>query len=233
MIPKKIHYCWFGNNEKSDLINRCILSWKKFCPDYEIVEWNEKNFDINSHAFVKKMYENKRWAFVSDYVRFYELEKHGGWYLDTDMELFKSLDTVSNSDLVLGEEKPGQISAGAIGARTGHPFIQSCLKYYENIDKEITTPRIISEVYKSYRDKDSVLVLPSITFYPYNQENIKNFDRDNLPKESVGVHFWDYSWGNPTLRALNKLSVYHKLKKILDILHIKKTLKKILGLPQT
>ena len=83
MIPKIIHYCWFGHNKKSKLIKRCIKSWEKYCPDYKIIEWNEDNFDINICPYVKEAYDEGKWAFVSDYVRFYVLKKYGGIYVDT------------------------------------------------------------------------------------------------------------------------------------------------------
>ena len=92
MIPKTIHYCWFGRNKKSPLIEMCIDSWKKYCPNYGIKEWNEDNFDINQCQFVKEAYATKKWAFVSDYARLYILKEHGGIYMDTDVEVIKPLD---------------------------------------------------------------------------------------------------------------------------------------------
>lgn len=89
MIPKTIHYCWFGGNPKSKLVEKCIKSWKKYCPDYEIIEWNEKNFDINCFDYVKEAYEAQKWAFVTDYVRIWALNTYGGVYLDTDVEIKK------------------------------------------------------------------------------------------------------------------------------------------------
>ena len=233
-IPKKIHYCWFGGNEKSELIKRCIQSWKTFCPDYEIVEWNEKNFDINQSPFTKKMYGQKKWAFVSDYVRFFVLEKYGGWYLDTDMELFQSLDKISNNEIVLGEENKNIISAGAIGSVTNNSFISQCREYYDkNINELITSPRVMNEVYKNYFNKNSVFILPPIAFYPYNAENIRGFKKENLTSETIGVHFWNYSWGHPVLRFLNNFSIYHSLKRLLDKLHLKTFIKKTLKLART
>ena len=91
MIPKVIHYCWFGGNKKSRLIQKCIKSWKKYCPDFEIREWNEQNFDVHSHPYVAQAYEAKKRAFVSDYARHWILYEHGGVYLDTDVELILSL----------------------------------------------------------------------------------------------------------------------------------------------
>ncbi len=92
MIPKVIHYIWFGKGKKNELIEGCMKSWKKYCPDYEIKEWNEDNFDINSNQYVKEAYDNKKWAFVSDYVRLYALYNEGGVYLDTDCELLGNID---------------------------------------------------------------------------------------------------------------------------------------------
>lgn len=87
MIPKKIHYCWFGGNPKSDLILTCIKSWKNFCPDYEIIEWNENNWDINYNQYTREAYQAKKWAFVSDVARLDIVYRYGGLYLDTDVEL--------------------------------------------------------------------------------------------------------------------------------------------------
>ena len=85
MIPKVIHYCWFGRNPKPRLAEKCLASWRKYCPDYKIIEWNEDNFDIGSNLYVKQAYESKKWAFVTDVVRLQVLYTHGGIYMDTDI----------------------------------------------------------------------------------------------------------------------------------------------------
>lgn len=92
MIPKIIHYCWFGGAEKSAFIKKCIGTWEKFLPDYEIKCWSEKNFDVNANAFVKQAYVQKKWAFVTDYARFYALSKEGGIYMDTDVKVLKPIE---------------------------------------------------------------------------------------------------------------------------------------------
>lgn len=89
MIPKTIHYCWFGGNPKSDLIERCIASWRKYCPDWKIIEWNESNWDINQYAYAKAAHDEKKWAFVSDVARLDVLCKCGGVFLDTDVEILQ------------------------------------------------------------------------------------------------------------------------------------------------
>lgn len=91
-IPKILHYCWFGKNKKSKLVKKCIQSWKKYCSDFEIIEWNETNFDVNICPYVREAYERKKWAFVSDYARHYVLLNYGGIYLDTDVELLRPID---------------------------------------------------------------------------------------------------------------------------------------------
>lgn len=86
MIPRKIHYCWFGRGEKPRLAQKCIASWKKYCPDYEIIEWNEDNFDVNRNAYTQMCYKEKKYAFLTDYLRLLIVEEHGGIYFDTDVE---------------------------------------------------------------------------------------------------------------------------------------------------
>lgn len=92
MIPKIIHYCWFGGKEKPESAQKCIKSWKKFFPDYEIKEWNESNFDVNMIPYTKAAYEAKKYAFVSDFARFWVLYHHGGVYFDTDVEVIRNMD---------------------------------------------------------------------------------------------------------------------------------------------
>ena len=97
MIPKVIHYCWFGKGEKPKLAKKCIASWKKYCPDYDIIEWNEDNFDINCCPYVKEAYESRRFAFVTDYVRLYVMFTQGGIYMDTDVEVTRNLDEIGRA----------------------------------------------------------------------------------------------------------------------------------------
>ncbi|MBE5808165.1 MAG: glycosyl transferase [Clostridiales bacterium] len=135
MIPKVIHYCWFGGNPKNELIEMCIASWKEFCPDYEVIEWNESNYDVNAHPFMKKAYEAKRWAFVSDYARIDILDRYGGIYLDTDVELLKSLDPLLEDDLYAGFESVDYVSFGqGVGSVAGHPVLKEILAVYDGLE---------------------------------------------------------------------------------------------------
>lgn len=105
MIPKVIHYCWFGGKELPELAIKCRESWKKYCTDYEIKEWNETNFDVNICDYTKEAYENKKWAFVSDYARFWILYNYGGLYFDTDVELIASIDDLVEQGPFMGLEE--------------------------------------------------------------------------------------------------------------------------------
>lgn len=103
-IPKIIHYCWFGGKELPRDAVECIDSWKKYYPDYKIIEWNEKNFDINICDYVKEAYSERRWAFVSDYARFWILYNYGGLYFDTDVEVIKRADSIIEKGSFMGNE---------------------------------------------------------------------------------------------------------------------------------
>lgn len=230
MIPKIIHYCWFGNNPKSDEIKNCIASWGKTCPDFIIKEWNEQNFDVESFPFTKKMHNEKKWAFVADYARLYILEHEGGFYLDTDMFLLQPLSSFTKYSCVLGEEERGIISAGMIASTAHHPFIQKCKDYYDTPTAELNTiPRILTNIYNKYNDKASITVLPPRNFYPFNAENIRDFHGQELGVDVYGVHLWHHSWGSPLNKFFKKIGIYSFGKKISEILGIKQILKKLLG----
>lgn len=130
MIPKVIHYCWFGGNPLPPLALKCIESWQKFCQDYEIKEWNESNFDINICAYVKEAYETKKWAFVSDYARLWVLVNYGGIYMDTDCELVKPIDAFLNLEAMSGFESDKGIPTAIMGSQKGHPLFVELLERY-------------------------------------------------------------------------------------------------------
>lgn len=133
-IPKKIHYVWMGRQDKPKAIKKCMKTWEKYLKDYEIIEWNEDNFDINSHPFVKRAYEAKKWAFVSDYVRAYAIYNQGGIYLDTDVFVLDKLDSLLDNRAFVGYETPNYPFTAVFGAEPKHPFIKKMLDYYDNID---------------------------------------------------------------------------------------------------
>ena len=133
-IPKTIHYCWFGRGEMPSLSVKCIESWKKYCPDYNIVCWNEDNFDISSNRYAKEAYDAKKWAFVSDYVRLKVLYEEGGIYLDTDVELLKPIDDLIEDGGYMGFDDNGLISTGlGFACEKGNELVGMILKDYDDI----------------------------------------------------------------------------------------------------
>lgn len=138
MIPKKIHYCWFGRGEKPKLAQKCIASWKKYCPDYEIIEWNEDNFDLDYNAYTRYCYDNKKWAFLSDFVRLVVVAEYGGLYFDTDVELLKSPDELLQYGAFYGFENNSNIATGlGFGAQANHPTILAMRGKYEEVEPDV------------------------------------------------------------------------------------------------
>lgn len=134
VIPKKIHYVWLGKGEKNERTLQCIESWKKFMPDYEIIEWNEDNFDINYNDFTRQSYAAKKYAFTSDVVRLYALYTEGGIYMDTDVEVYKPLDEFLNEEGFSGFEDINYPVCATMGAAKGNPVIKLMLDFYNCID---------------------------------------------------------------------------------------------------
>ena len=139
MNPKKIHYCWFGRNQLPELAVKCIDSWRRFFPDYEIIEWNEDNFDVNKIPYTQQAYSAKKYAFVSDYARFWILYTHGGLYFDTDVEVIKSMDDIIERGPFMGVEvratnAPPLVAPGlGLGVTPGLGLYKEILCYYESI----------------------------------------------------------------------------------------------------
>ena len=131
MIPKIIHYCWFGHGKKSELIEKCMATWKKFLPEYEIKEWNEDNFDVSSVQYVREAYTERKWAFVSDYVRLYALYHEGGIYMDTDVEVLRPIDKFLNLAAFSGYQDADQCLTGIMGSEKGGEWVKDLLDDYE------------------------------------------------------------------------------------------------------
>jgi len=199
MIPKVIHYCWFGHGEKSRLIKKCIKSWKKYCPDYEIVEWNEDNFDINCNRFVREAYECKKWAFVSDYVRLWVLYNFGGVYFDTDQEVIASIDKFLEFEAFMGFIDDKNLNTGFIGAVPRHNIIGEYLEYYEEREfsiipnTNIVTEMMISHGLKMNDERQSVYgmeIFPRTFFCPASCDSFSTC----YSKDTVAIHHWAMTW---------------------------------------
>ena len=130
MIPKIIHLCWLSGDKYPAKIAKCIASWKKNLPDYEIMLWDTKRFDLNSSNWVKQAFEAKKYAFAADYIRFYALYNYGGVYLDSDVEVLKSFNSLLDLPYFVGAEKAGTPEAAIMGAEKSLPWIKKCLDYY-------------------------------------------------------------------------------------------------------
>lgn len=131
MIPKVIHYCWFGRNLLPESALKCIESWKKYLPDYTIKEWNEDNFDIAQNRYVREAYEHRKYAFVSDYARLYALYTEGGIYMDTDVEMVGSYDAFLHHPAFSGFETDGNVSTGVMAAQKGSLWAKALLEQYD------------------------------------------------------------------------------------------------------
>ena len=133
MIPKKIHYIWVGGNPMGEMMVKCIDSWKKFCPEFEIIEWNEKNFDVNQNEYCRQAFEQKKWAFVSDYMRLKVLHDHGGMYMDTDVEVIKPFDDfLFELPMFIGFEDSHRIQSGLIATEKNGVWVKKMLSHYDD-----------------------------------------------------------------------------------------------------
>ena len=131
MIPKIVHYIWFGGNSYSEKIQHCIDSWHKYLPDYEFMLWDLNRFDIHSSMWVNEAYEAKKYAFAADYIRLYAVYNYGGIYMDMDVEVVRSFDELLTSSYILGLETKKGVEAGIFGAEKNNPFIGKCMDYYK------------------------------------------------------------------------------------------------------
>lgn len=219
LIPKTIHYCWFGKKKLPKSVKQCIKSWRKFCPDYKIIEWNENNFDINCCSFVKDAYKQKAWAFVSDYARLKIIYENGGIYLDTDVEVIKNLDTLlSNSCFLARQQGRNYIATGlGFGATKKHPVIKKLLNEYAKIDfkkakpEQIACPiiatsaldnEIISTDAHRIEHRTDYTIYPPRYFDPISTGNSKNL----LSKKSYSIHHYTASWTSKPNRIKRRLS---------------------------
>lgn len=133
-IPKVLHYCWFGGAPKPKNIQNCIRSWKKYCPDYEIIEWNEQNFDVSQSLYTRQAYDARRWAFVADYARLKILYEQGGIYMDTDVELLRPLDDLLAYPAFFGFQHNNEVATGlGFGAEARSPVVKALLDDYDGL----------------------------------------------------------------------------------------------------
>lgn len=203
-IPKKIHYCWFGHNEKPELVLKCIESWKKYCPDYEIIEWNEDNIDVNFCSYSKRAYEEKRWGYVPDPLRFKIIYENGGIYLDTDAELIAPIEEYLQYGAFFGYATATEIGSGlGFGAEKGHPFVKTMLDHYIQLSPNcsfVPSTRMETPVFKKE--------------FPEFYAN-KSLEKDQILGDRILIlwNIWKYTnhhytgtWQSPKQRFFNKVT---------------------------
>ncbi|WP_313386169.1 glycosyltransferase [Chishuiella sp.] len=196
MIPKLIHYCWFGNQPKNESILNYIKTWKYYNPDFKIIEWNDNNVCFDDNIYVKEAYKQKKWAFVSDYIRVVKVLEFGGFYLDTDMEVTSSFKELLSYKCVCGFELLGKPFSAFFGAIPNHEFVQDMVNYYN--DQNEFVPKANTEIF-------SKLLIDKYKANPY-LDNFQLLNNDialfpssafslDIPKNYV-IHHFDGSWLN-------------------------------------
>lgn len=206
MIPKVIHYCWFGGNPVPDSVQQYINGWKAICPDYELREWNESNFDVACNDYVLEAYKAKKWAFVTDYVRLYALLYHGGLYMDTDVEVVRPLDRFLVHDAFSGFENPSCVPTGLMGSIPGHPVVKELLDQYDGIhfvandgsmDMSTNVERITSYFAKKglvpnnqYQTISDFTFYPTEFFCPKDSQTLEIKATDN----TYAIHHFSGTW---------------------------------------
>ena len=209
-IPKIIHYCWFGENPLPELAQKCIASWKKYLPDYEIKEWNEENYDVRKIPYTAQAYDSKKYAFVSDYARFDILYQYGGLYFDTDVEVIKPLDEILKRGAFAGVESAGALAAGlGLASPAASPIYKEILDSYKNssfirndgsMDLTTVVTRV-SDIFKKhgFTDKNEIQKVDGITVYPSDYFCPKDYvsGNINITQNTYTVHWYDGSWLSP------------------------------------
>ena len=218
MIPKIIHYCWFGRGEMPRQMKKCLKSWKKLCPDWELMEWNEDSFDINSTTWTQQAYEARKYAFVADYVRLWALKKYGGVYLDTDVELVKNLDCFAEHKGYVGFACTNGLSTGLIGAEKEHPYIQKWFDFYQGKsfrtdsgmdmepNTEYSTQLLLERGMKLNDEKQTIFdmtIYPQTYFCPLYVDSFRNVKSG----DTYAIHYFLATWRSERARKNFKKAI--------------------------
>ncbi len=223
MIPKKIHYCWFGRGPKNELALKCIESWKKYLPEYELKEWNEDNFDLDLYPYAKEALENRKFAFVTDVVRLYALYTEGGIYMDTDVEVLKTYDPFLHHLMFSGFETNNTVPTGMMAAEKGSSWAKELLDQYngrkfvkEDGTFDMTTNTVVITQYmvsKGLKLNNTFQDIPGLcTMYPAEYFCPKDHRTGQIKctSNTVCIHHFAGSWRRHTI--LGDLKHYLKIK---------------------
>lgn len=222
MIPKRIHYCWFGGNPLPESAIKYIESWKKYCPDYEIKEWNERNFNLDSNTYVKEAYTAKKWAFITDYVRLYAMVTEGGIYMDTDVEVTKPLDCFLELQAFSGFEDEENIPTGIMACGKGFPLFEELLREYDTRhfilpdgSYEITTNVVtITEICKRYglKQNNSLQTISGFTIYPKDWFCPKDYITGKIveTENTHTIHHFSGTWHDEYSKKVMEVERYFK-----------------------
>lgn len=227
MIPKKIHYIWLWWGGKSQLFEQCFASWKKYCPEYDIIQRDESNLDLQ-HPYIQKALKEKKRAFASDVARLNILHQHGGIYLDTDMELLAPLDTLLQYQGFIGKEDKQRINMAICGSIKKHPLIKKCLDAYNNKKTFVEIPKVITPIFQENPSND-FWIAESAVFYPFPSRS--KFNQSMILSNSIWIHRRDDSRNTRNQIVLKKRipkSIIILIWKLLNIVWLKQWAKKIL-----
>lgn len=225
MIPKTIHYCWFGGSPLPEFALKCIASWKKYLPEYEIKEWNENNFNVNKIPYIKEAYTERKFAFVSDYARFYILYQFGGLYFDTDVELIKPLKPLIDKGAFMGCEHTTKENLSTLGVNPGLGFgvppklsiLKEILDFYEKqhfiLQNGRRNPMTIVDITTYFLQKyglkyiDGIQSIAGINIYPKEYLCPKDFETGvlQITNNTYSIHHFDFSWASSNVKKAYKL----------------------------
>lgn len=229
-IPAKIHYCWFGGGELPDLYKKCIDSWYRWCPDYEIIRWDESNCNIDEVPFTRQAYDCKKYGFVPDYFRLKIIYENGGIYLDTDVEVLKNIDELCYNDAFCGLETPGEVAFGlGFGAKKNHSMIKYMMERYKNMSfmnpdgslNEIGSPVFQTEdlIKCGMTYENKLQVVNGMTIYPIEVLSPQNVYTGitTISKNSYMWHHFDGSWlsGERLIKKQKRLAESKELQSVI------------------
>ena len=212
MIPKIVHYCWFGGKEKPEKVKKCIESWKNILKDYQIIEWNEDNFDVMEMQYTKEAYEAKKYAFVSDVARLKALYKVGGIYLDTDVEVLKTFDEILGNKCIFGMEERNYVATSFMACEQGFPLVREFYNEYrkrsftENLQNGNLTTNVqrLTEILvkKGFIKTNMLQKIGDIVVYP--REYFSPYDYINCidlrNEDSICIHYFYVTWQSKSVR---------------------------------